>query len=69
MSKGDFFCNIALYFTLIPFIEKASSKFNLSKPVIVADAGLLSKLNIAALEEKNYEYIIGVRLKNEAEKK
>lgn len=54
--------------TLIPFIDNATSKFNLDKPVIVADAGLLSKSNIAALEEKNYEYIIGARLKNESEK-
>lgn len=54
--------------TLIPFIEKISKKFNLNKPVVVADAGLLSKDNIKALAEKNYEYIIGARLKNEPEK-
>jgi transposase len=54
--------------TLIPFIEKISKKFNLNKPVVVADAGLLSNDNIKALEEKQYEYIIGARLKNEPEK-
>lgn len=54
--------------TLIPFIEKISAKFNLNKPIVVADAGLLSNDNIKALEEKNYEYIIGARLKNEPEK-
>ena len=53
--------------TLIPFIEKISQKFNLSKPIIVADAGLLSKSNIKALQEKEYEYIIGGRLKNETD--
>jgi transposase len=53
---------------LIPFVEKITSKFNLGKPIIVADAGLLSNENIKALEEKNYEYIIGARLKNEAKK-
>lgn len=51
--------------TLIPFLEKISGKFNLGKPVIVADSGLLSKPNIKALEENGYEYIIGARLKNE----
>lgn len=51
--------------TLIPFIEKISQKFNLNKPVIVADAGLLSNDNIAALEAQNYEYILGARPKNE----
>lgn len=54
--------------TLIPFIEKITAKFNLDKPIVVADAGLLSNDNIKALEEKNYEYIIGARLKNESEK-
>lgn len=43
------------------------AKFNLDKPVIVADAGLLSNSNILALEGKGYEYIIGARLKNEPE--
>lgn len=51
--------------TLIPFIEKMSARFNLSKPIVVADAGLLSKSNIEALEQKQYEYIIGARLKTE----
>ena len=54
--------------TLIPFIEKISKKFNLNKPVIVADAGLLSNENIKALREMDYQYIIGARLKNESEK-
>jgi transposase len=54
--------------TLIPFIEKITAKFNLDKPIIVADSGLLSKENIIALELKNYEYIIGARLKNEPAK-
>ena len=54
--------------TLIPFLEKISKKFNLSKPIIVADAGLLSNENIKALQEQGYEYIIGGRLKNEPQK-
>jgi len=40
-------------------------KFNLSKPIIVADAGLLSKKNIESLETNQYQYIIGARIKNE----
>jgi len=54
--------------TLIPFINKITEKFNLNKPIVVADAGLLSDGNIQALEEMNYEYIIGARLKNESDK-
>lgn len=51
--------------TLIPFLEKISKKFDIEKPVVVADSGLLSKNNITALEKGNYEYIIGARLRNE----
>lgn len=52
--------------TLIPSIEKMSEKFGLKKPVIVADAGLLNNKNIQGLEAKDYEYILGARLKNES---
>jgi transposase len=51
--------------TLIPFIENISSKFELNRPVVIADSGLLSKKNIEALEDSGYEYILGARIKNE----
>lgn len=54
--------------TLIPFLEKIALRFNLNKPIVVADAGLLSNENIKALEQKQYQYIIGARLKNEPQK-
>ncbi|MFN8712925.1 MAG: IS1634 family transposase [Bacteroidota bacterium] len=53
--------------TLIPFLKKISTKFNLDKPIVVADAGLLSNENIVALEQNGYEYILGARIKNESE--
>lgn len=52
--------------TLIPTIEKITRKFDLKKPIIVADAGLLSNDNINALEEIGYEYILGGRIKSES---
>jgi transposase len=39
-------------------------KFNLSKPIIIADSGLLSKSNIEQLKVKGYQYILGARIKN-----
>ena len=54
--------------TLVPFLEKIALRFNLNKPIVVADAGLLSNENIKTLEEKQYQYIIGARLKNEPQK-
>ena len=53
--------------TLIPFLENITSRFNLGKPIIIADAGLLTKDNLKALEDEHYQYIIGARIKNEAE--
>lgn len=52
--------------TMLPVIESFQKKFNLDKPVIVADAGLLSKKNITDLENRRYEYIMGNRIKNES---
>jgi transposase len=53
--------------TLIPVLEAFRDKFDIDKPVIVADAALLSEKNIHALQENGYEYILGARLKNESE--
>ena len=54
--------------TLIPVLEKISKKFNLTKPIVVADAGLLSTENIKQLKENGYQYILGARIKNESVK-
>ena len=54
-------------YTFIPVLEKYQKILKLNKPVIVADAGLLSKENIEILEEKGYKYILGGKIKNETE--
>ncbi len=51
--------------TMIPFIERLQKKYSFSKPIVIADSGLLSKKNIVDLKEKNYQFIIGARIKNE----
>lgn len=53
--------------TLIPVLKTFQKKFDIDKPIIVADAALLSQKNIDALQENHYEYILGGRLKNETE--
>ena len=53
--------------TMIPVIEAFKEKYQLGKLIVVADAGLLSTKNIQALCEKNYEFILGARIKNETE--
>ncbi len=51
--------------TLIPVLETFQKRFELDKPIIIADAALLSQKNIEALRADQYEYILGGRLKNE----
>jgi len=53
--------------TLIPVLETFQEKFNIDRPIIVADAALLSEKNIHALQDNGYRYILGVRLKNETD--
>lgn len=49
--------------TLIPMIQRLEAKFNLPKPIVIADSGLLSKHNLQMLEEQGYQYILGARIK------
>ncbi|NBC04261.1 MAG: IS1634 family transposase [Bacteroidetes bacterium] len=51
--------------TLIPVLESFQEKFDIQRPIVVADAALLSDKNIQDLQNNGYEYILGARLKNE----
>ena len=53
--------------TLLEVIERAEKRFKISKPIIVADSGLLSQSNIIMLSELGYEFIIGARIRNESD--
>ena len=58
--------------TLIPALESLKKRYHIERLVFVADRGLLSDDNIKYLEENNFNYIVGARLKNlskEAQKK
>lgn len=51
--------------TLIPILEKLQEKFSIGKPIVIADAGLLTNKNIKGLITKGYEFVLGGRIKNE----
>ena len=53
--------------TMLPIIEAFKTEYGLTELVVVADAGLMSNDNIAELQSKNYQYIIGARIKNETQ--
>jgi transposase len=53
--------------TLLPVLKRLEQRFALQKPVVVADAGLLSRDNIEGLQAEGYHYILGGRIKNESQ--
>jgi transposase len=54
-------------YTMLPVVEAFRKKYSLKNLVVIADAGLLSNDNIKELQEKQYQYILGARIKNESE--
>jgi len=48
--------------TLMPVLQAIQKKYQFGKPIVVADAALLSKDNLETLAEKNYTFIIGGRI-------
>ncbi len=53
--------------TLISLMEKLATRFGCEKPIVVAEAGLLSKTSIKKLTEQGYEYILGGSPKSESQ--
>lgn len=57
--------NIYEGYTLIPFLESIEKKFLIGKPIVIADAGLLSNSNIQALIDHGYKFVLGGKIRNE----
>lgn len=51
--------------TLLPALDKIQKKYDLGKPIVIADAALLSADNLEILAKNGYRYIIGARIKSE----
>jgi transposase len=51
--------------TILPVLDSFKEKYQLKQLVIIADSGLLSNTNIKELKARNYEFILGARIKNE----
>lgn len=51
--------------TMLPVIDAFKKKYNLGQLIVVADAGLLSNRNMEELQGRDYEFILGARIKNE----
>lgn len=53
--------------TLLPVLRRIEQKYGFGKPVVVADAAMLSKENLQNLEEGQFPFIVGARIRNETQ--
>jgi transposase len=59
--------NTADVTTLIPVVDRLWRKFRIRKICIVADRGMISQATIADLEQQGWPYILGARMRRQAE--
>lgn len=53
--------------TLLPVLHEIEQKYVLGKPVVIADAAMLSKSNLQSLDDAKYQFIVAARIKNETD--
>ena len=54
--------------TLLSTLDRIKSRFQIDQVIIVADKGLNSKLNLKAIKDRGYDYMVSCRIKNLPEK-
>jgi hypothetical protein len=52
--------------TLLPVLERIQGEHRFGRPVVVADAAMLSRDNVELLEQAKYPFIVAARLRNES---
>lgn len=53
--------------TLLPVLKQIQKQYRLGKPVVVADAAMLSKKNLDDLDQAEYPFIVAARIRNETD--
>ena len=53
--------------TLLPVLEGIERKYGFGRPVVVADAAMLSRRNVENLDNARYQFVVGARIRNETE--
>lgn len=53
--------------TLLPVLEGIARRYDFGKPVVVADAAMLSQDNLDALDRQHYPFIVAARIRNETQ--
>jgi hypothetical protein len=62
LEIGCFEGNKAEKHTIVPIIDQFKARHQIEHMVVVADAGMLSAANLAALDASGYKFIVGSRL-------
>jgi hypothetical protein len=52
--------------TLLPVLERIVEQYDFGKPVVIADAAMLSNDNLDSLDRQGYPFIVAARIHNEA---
>jgi transposase len=55
--------------SLVPIVERLKSRFGIGSVCIVADRGMISAETLAEVEKREWEYILGVRMRSSNEAK
>ena len=53
--------------TLVPIVERLSARFGIGRVCVVADRGMISDATIADLDERQWFYLLGARMRTQAE--
>lgn len=53
--------------TLLPVLERIAKQYNFGKPVVIADAAMLSHDNLNTLDRQGYPFIVAARIRNESQ--
>jgi transposase len=53
--------------TLVPIVDRLTQVFHIDGVCIVADRGMISQATIAAIEDRGWDYILGVRMRSSNE--
>ena len=53
--------------TLLPVLRRIEQKYGFGKPVVVADAAMLSTENLQSLEQEQFPFLVGARIRNETQ--
>jgi transposase len=53
--------------TLLPVLRRIEQKYGFGKPVVVADAAMLSNENLQSLEQGQFPFIVDARIRNETQ--